>query len=409
MSNHQASPIASATPVSPPSSDDTLADAVSAVGRDIRAFGALEVLAKAQALEAQGHSIVHLEIGEPDFPTPEPVVETALRALRDGDTHYTTSAGIIELREAISAYYESQYGVSVHPDRIVVTCGTSPAMVLAFSSLLNPGDEALLIAPHYPPYPNFLRQVGAKARTIEASAANGYSVPVEAMREAIDDNVRAVVINSPCNPTGAILQEDDLRAIADMGPYIISDEIYHGIVYEGRARSILEFTDRAFVIDGFSKRYAMTGWRLGYIIAPPGFERAVLKLQQNLFVCAPSFTQRAGITALKEGEPYVEQMVKTYDERRRFLLEGLRSVGLEIPSTPTGAFYILADARAYDDNSNRLALDILEGAGVAVTPGGDFGAEGHLRFSYASSMDNLEEAVERLRVYFERRREEKKA
>lgn len=373
--------------------------------RDIQPFLAMEVLAEARRLEAQGRRIIHLEVGEPDFPTPEPVLEAGIKALRDGETGYTESGGLMELREAIAQHYGETYGVAVHPGRIIVTPSSSAAMVLAFSALLNPGDLALVADPYYPPYLAFIRQVGAQAVPVLSTMEEGLRCPPERLARHVDRTVRAIVVNSPANPTGAVLSPAEVETIANLGPALISDEIYHGIEYGGRAHSALEFTDRAFIINGFSKRYAMTGWRLGFCIVPPGFERAVLALQQNLFISASSFVQRAAIAALTQCAGHVEEMVRTYDRRRRFLLERLRGMGLRAAADPAGAFYLLVDTRPVDGDSYRLSFDLLEHAGIATTPGIDFGrgAEGCIRISYANSMENLEEAMDRLEQYLSRR------
>lgn len=371
----------------------------------IAPFLVMEVLERAQALERKGRSVIHLEVGEPDFETPECIRQAGIRAIREGRTRYTHSLGLLELREAICEDYRREYGVAVTPDRIVVTSGTSPAMLLLFGAFLDPGDEVVLADPHYACHPSFVEFVGGRCVYVNVEEPDGFQLRPEQVRARLTPRTKAVLINSPANPTGNLLSAERMAAIADLGRCVISDEIYHGLVYGGRARSILEFTDNAFVLNGFSKKYAMTGWRLGYVIAPPRFVRPMQKLQQNFLISAGSIPQYAALAALAEAGPDVARMIGVYDERRRFLVRRLRELGLGITVEPTGAFYVLANARHLDGDSHRLAFDILEKTGVAVTPGIDFGtnAEGYLRFSYANSLENIKAAMDRLAVYLRER------
>jgi len=387
------------------------ASAISRRAREITPFLVMDILERAKELERQGEHVIHLEIGEPDFPTPGVVKEAAYRAMAAGETQYTHSQGLLELREALSRHYLEKYGVTVQPERFIITSGTSPAMVLIFAALLDPGDEVVLSDPHYACYPNFLRLVDARPRYIRVLEEEGFQFRPEELKAHLTARTKAIIINSPANPTGTLLSPERLAQIAEFSPYIVSDEIYHGLVYEGKEHSILEYTDRAFVINGFSKLYAMTGWRLGYLIAPLDFVRPIQKLMQNFFISANPFVQRAGIAALTQAGPEVARMLATYDERRRFLLAGLKRLGFHIPAPPTGAFYIFVNARHLSSDSYALAFDILEKAKVGVTPGIDFGAggEGYLRFSYANSLTNLAEALGRLKAYLERRPQGKEA
>ncbi len=370
---------------------------------EIPPFIVMDVLEKAKELERAGRSIIHLEVGEPDFRTPEPIREACRRALAAGETGYTPSLGIPELREAIARYYSEKYGIEVPARRVIVTPGSSPALLLVFEALLDPGDEVIISDPCYSCYPNYIRAAEGVPVRVKVPAENGFRFVPDEVRSHITPRTKAILINSPANPTGNILTAADLRALADIGLPIVSDEIYHGLVYEGRAHSILEFTDNAFVINGFSKTWAMTGWRLGYAILPDEFVRPVQKLQQNLLICAGSFTQRAAVAAFSdECKPYVDEMVRTYDERRRYIIPRLREIGLSVAVEPTGAFYVLADARRYSTDSYSLAFRILEECGVATAPGIDFGpnAEGYLRFSYANSLENIEDGLRRLERFF---------
>ncbi|HEV8663002.1 MAG TPA: pyridoxal phosphate-dependent aminotransferase [Candidatus Methylomirabilis sp.] len=376
---------------------------ISKRAEEIQPFLAMEVLERATVLERQGARIIHLEVGEPDFPTPACIQEAATRALSEGRTKYTHSLGLPALREAIAAHYRERYGVTVSPEQILVTAGTSPAMWLLFSAVLQPGDEVILTNPHYACYPNIVRFAGGEPVLVPTPEADGFQFRPEAVAEHVTPRTRAILLNSPANPTGTLLPPERMRALAGLGPLVVSDEIYHGLTYEGREHSILEFTDRAVVLNGFSKAYAMTGWRLGYAILPPALVRPLQKMHQNFFISASDFVQWAAVAALREAGPDVEKMRKTYDERRRFLLHGHRALGFAVRHEPTGAFYILADARRFGADSLRLAFDILERAHVGLAPGIDFGsgAEGYLRFSYANSLANLEEALTRLRRYLE--------
>jgi len=368
---------------------------------DLAPFMVMEVLERAREMERHGEDIIHLEVGEPDFSVPSPVKKATFQALEDGATHYTHSLGDIELREAICKHYLDAYGVEVRPEQVVVTSGTSPAMMLAFASLLERGEEVIVSDPAYACYPNFIKFLGGVPSRVPVYEQDGFQYRVPAIEERINQKTRAILINSPSNPTGCLISETDMKAIAGLSPYIISDEIYHGLVYEGQEHSILEFTDRAFVLNGFSKLYAMTGYRLGYLIAPPQFIRPIQKMQQNFFICAGSIAQRAGIAALKESEAEVEEMKSIYNRRRMFMIKRLKELGFSIAVEPTGAFYVFANARSISSDSYRLAFDILEKAHVGVTPGVDFGknGEGYLRFSYANSIKNIEEGLNRLEQY----------
>jgi aspartate/methionine/tyrosine aminotransferase len=379
---------------------------ISNKAQEIPPFIVMDVLEKAQELERNGEHIVHLEVGEPDFDTPECISEACYRAICEGKTHYTHSLGLIELREAIAEDYWNRYRVKVSPEQILVASGTSPGMLLLFSALLEPGDEVILSNPYYPCYPNIIRFVDGSPVFVRVLEEEGFQYLPEMIEEKMSPRVKGIMINSPSNPTGNVMRPERMTEIAKFSPFIISDEIYHGLVYEGEAHTILEFTDRAFVINGFSKLYAMTGWRLGYIIAPKEFIRPMQKIQQNLFISASSFAQWGALVGLKEAGKDIQRMIETYDRRRRFLIPKLRELGFGITVEPTGAFYALANAKRFSSDSYRFAFDILKGAKVGVAPGIDFGsnAEGYLRFCYANSMENIEEGMSRLERYLEKYR-----
>ncbi len=381
---------------------------ISCRSSNIPPFIVMEVLEKAMDLEKQGKSIIHMEVGEPDFDTPASIKQAAVKALEGGSTHYTSSLGIPELREAVALHYREKYGACVDPEQVVVTSGTSPALLLIYAALLDPGDEVILSDPGYACYPNMVEFVDGRPVSVRVFEEDGFSYRHEGISAAIGPRTKGIMINSPSNPTGNLLDQETMRDIASLGRrglYVISDEIYHGLVYEGEEHSILEFTDHAFVVNGFSKLYAMTGWRLGYLIAPPEFVRPIQKMQQNLFISANAFVQYAGIAALTQACPEVEEMIRLYDERRRYLVAKVKELGFSIGVEPQGAFYILAGAGRFSGDSYAFAMELLEQAGVAVTPGIDFGpgGEGYIRFSYTTSLESIKEGVRRLEDYLERR------
>ena len=379
---------------------------ISKKAQEIPPFIVMDVLEKAQEYERLGEKVIHMEVGEPDFDTPECIKEAAFRAICDGKTHYTHSLGLIELREAICEDYWNRYRVKISPDQILIASGTSPALVILFSALLDPGDEIILSNPYYPCYPNIIRYADGSPVFVEVKEEEGFQYLPRMIEEKLGPRVKGIMINSPSNPTGNVMSGERMERIAQNPSFIISDEIYHGLVYEGEAHSILEFTDRAFVINGFSKLYAMTGWRLGYVIAPREFIRPMQKIQQNLFISAASFAQWGALVGLREAKRDVRQMIETYDQRRRYLIPKLRELGFGITVEPTGAFYILANAKRFSKDSYQLAFDILKEAKLGVSPGIDFGtnAEGYLRFCYAKSLENIVEGMGRLEQYLKRYR-----
>jgi len=366
--------------------------------REIEPFLAVEVFQRAQALEAQGIDIVHLEFGEPDFETPSVIREAAERALKDGRTRYAHTLGILPLREAIAEHYHTRYGVTVSPEQILVTAGTSPAMLLLFSALLERGDQVILSDPHYACYPKFVKYAEAEPVYVAVDEDDDFQLRVDRVVARLTPRTRAILVNSPANPTGAVLGRERLAALAACEPWVVSDEIYHGLTYEGAEHSILEFTDRAFVLNGFSKAFAMTGWRIGYLIAPREFMPALQAMHGNFFISTNEFVQWAALAALREAGPDAARFRRVFDERRRAMVAGLRRIGLGVGGVPTGAFYVLANARRYTADSLAFAFEVLEHAHVGVCPGVDFGrnAEGYLRFSYAAALDRIEEGLERV-------------
>jgi len=364
-------------------------------------FLVMEVLERAAALQREGRSIIHMEVGEPDFDTPEPIRAAGVRALAAGRTHYTHSQGHPQLREAIAASMRRRYGVEVAPERIVVTMGTSGAMLLTCAALIDPGDRVLMTDPCYACYPNFVRAFHGESVRLRVREADGFQYDVDEVRRHLGGRTKALFLNSPSNPTGIVTPAEKLRelAAATRGRVqVISDEIYHGLTYGEPARSILEFDPEAVVVSGFSKLYAMTGWRLGYAILPEPLVRPAQKVQQNLFISAPDFAQFAAIAALEEADADVERMRRCYDERRRLVLARLERMGLPVLVQPTGAFYVFFNVARYTDDVLAFAFEVLERAGVALTPGVDFGpgGEGFFRLCYANSLENLAEGLDRL-------------
>lgn len=367
-------------------------------------FIVMDVLECAQELEKEGKDIVHLEVGEPDFDLSEIVREAAEASFAQKRTHYTHSLGDKELRLEIARFYQREYGVTIDPDQVIVTSGSSPAILMALMVLCEPGSEVILSDPGYPCYKNFVLACNAKPISVDLSPEDGFQYSIEKIKKAITPKTRAIYVNSPMNPTGTLVSDATYKELVSLGIPLLSDEIYHGLVYEGRAKSALEFTDNAFVLNGFSKRYAMTGLRLGFLVAPKEYVRKLQVIQQNLFICAPSISQRAGIVALRDSEPEVAERRAIYDERRRYMLSRLKNMGFEVEVEPQGAFYIFCNAKKFTADSYRFAFDVLENAHVGITPGVDFGknGEGYVRFSYANSLDNIKKGMDRLETYLQK-------
>lgn len=361
-------------------------------------FIVMEVLERAQQLEKMGINIIHLEVGEPDFDMPSCVSEAAHQSIDQGMSHYSHSLGMIELRQTISWFYKKEYGVTVDPDCVVVTAGSSPAILMALLTLCEAGSQVIVSNPGYPCYRNFILACNATPVEVNVSPQDHYHYRIGSLKPHITPLTRAIFVNSPMNPCGTLAGEALFQYLSELNIPIISDEIYHGLTYGGRAKSILEFTDQAFVLGGFSKRFAMTGLRLGYIIAPQPYIRSLQILQQNLFICAPSTAQHAGIAALRHANDDVAKMTAIYNERRLYMIHRLRQMGFGIEAEPEGAFYIFANARHFTDNVYQFAFDALEQAHVGITPGTDFGSsgEGYVRFSYANSLENIQTGLNRL-------------
>lgn len=367
-------------------------------------FIVMDVLERAQELEKEGKDIVHLEVGEPDFDLSEIVRDAAEASFAQKRTHYTHSLGDKDLRLEVARFYQREYGVTIDPDQVIMTSGSSPAILMALMVLCESGSEVILSDPGYPCYKNFVLACNAKPVSVDLSPEDGFQYSIEKIKKAVTPKTRAIFVNSPMNPTGTLVSDATYKELVSLGIPLLSDEIYHGLVYEGRAKSALEFTDNAFVLNGFSKRYAMTGLRLGFLVAPKEYVRKLQVIQQNLFICAPSISQRAGIVALRDSEPEVAERRAIYDERRRYMLSRLKNMGFEVEVEPQGAFYIFCNAKKFTTDSYRFAFDVLENAHVGITPGVDFGknGEGYVRFSYANSLDNIKKGMDRLETYLQK-------
>ena len=375
--------------------------------QSIQPFHVMALLARARELEAQGRSIVHMEIGEPDFVTPQPVIDAGIQALRDGHTHYTPAVGMFALRERIAAFYRHRYGVTVDPQRVVITPGASAALQLVMAVLVNAADEVLMADPGYPCNRNFVYLLGGNPVGIPVGSASAYQPTPKQVSEHWSEATKALLVASPSNPTGTLLGEQTLRdyhAITGaQGGSLIVDEIYHGLVYDGQAATALAVSEDIFVINSFSKYFGMTGWRLGWLVAPHAQVSAIDKLAQNLFLAAPTMAQHAALKAFDEGSiSILEARRREFQQRRDFLLPALREIGFDIPVIPDGAFYLYANCSRFSADSYSFTSRLLEEAGVAITPGIDFGInkpETHVRFAYTTSMENLREGVQRLRAF----------
>lgn len=365
-----------------------------------------ETLAKAKALERQGRSIIHLEIGDPDFDTPMNIKEAAVRAIYGGNTHYVPAEGIYELREAIAQYVSKTRMIDVEPEEVVVGPGCKQLLFLAMLALINPGDEVLYPSPAYPAYESLINFVGAKPVPIPLMEEYDFRMDHEYVKEKITRKTRMVILNSPENPTGGVLTKEDLRLIADCiagrdDVIVLSDEIYSRIVYEGAYESIVSLPgmkEKTIILDGFSKAYAMTGWRLGYAVMHKEIAQKLTQLVINSHACTCAFVQVAGIEALNGSQDSVKEMVKEFKRRRELIVSGLNKLKGFSCRKPAGTFYVFPNIRGTGFKSRELADYLLREAGVAVLPGTAFGAsgEGYLRLSFASSIENIEKALEKM-------------
>jgi aspartate/methionine/tyrosine aminotransferase len=378
---------------------------------DIEPFHVMDVQERADRLEASGRRIVHMEIGQPDFPAPPLVADAAIDAIRTRRLGYTASIGIHELRRAISDYYRERLGVTVSPSRIVVTAGASGAFLLTLAALVNPGDEVLLPDPCYPCNRHFVRLFEGRPRAVPVDETQHYQLTDADVRANWGPATRGVIVASPSNPTGSMIPREELRAIILSvrrgGGFLVVDEIYQGLVYGSEASTALELADDVFVINSFSKYFSMTGWRLGWIVAPETYVREIEKLAQNAFICPSAPAQYAALAAFRpETIAVLEERRKEFQRRRDYAVPALRDLGFRIPITPQGAFYIYAGCERFSADSAQFAMQVLEEAGVAITPGLDFGShqpERHVRFAYTRSIEDIMEGIDNIARMLRRR------
>jgi len=377
---------------------------------EIAPFHVMEVQTAARALEAAGRSVVHMEIGEPDFPTPAPVIAAAQRAIAAGDIYYTSALGLPALREAIARHYADHYGVAVPAERVIVTAGSSAALLLVLALIVNRDDRILLADPGYPCNRHFVRVLEGDPVGVPVGADTQYQLTADLVAANWNSATRGALIASPSNPTGTVVPHDEMRriaaAVASRSGHLIVDEIYLGLTYGTRPRSVLEFAADAFVISSFSKYFNMTGWRLGWVVAPERHVRDLEKLAQNLYISPATPSQRAALACFTpETLAILEGRRRAFEARRDFLVPALRELGFRIPVMPTGGFFVYADCSAFDDDSERFCRDVLQSCGVAFTPGIDFGvnrAAQHVRLAYTIDQAKLEDGVERLSCYLRR-------
>ncbi len=375
----------------------------------IAPFHVMDLLARARKLESQGRSVVHMEIGEPDFDTPAPVVVAAQRALAAGETHYTPALGLPALRQLIANFYQERYGTAIDADRVVVTPGSSGALQLVLSVLINPGESVLMADPGYPCNRHFVELVEGRPVAVAVGPESRYQLTAELVESAWRPDTKAVLIASPSNPTGTLIDDAEMQrllaTVRRLGGVLIVDEIYQGLIYGEAGGTALRYGEDLFVINSFSKFFGMTGWRLGWLVAPEAFIDPIDRLAQNIFLSAPTLSQFAALSAFTpETLSILEQRRQAFEDRRDYLLPALRALGFTIPVTPQGAFYLYAGCGQLTDDSQRFASELLEQAGVAVTPGLDFGSnrpQAHLRFAYTTDLAKLSEGVERIQAFLE--------
>ena len=370
----------------------------------ISAFYVMELLQRAKQLEAEGRDIIHMEIGEPDFPTPQAVIDAGRALLKTGEVKYTAAAGLPELRRCVAENYQHQYGVKLDPARVFITPGASGAFLLAFGISLNPGEQVMMADPCYPCNDNFVRLFDGCTHFVNVDARTEYQLTAELISQNWRESSKGVLVASPSNPTGTLLSSADLKAaimqVQQFNGCFYSDEIYHGLIYDQPAVSALAFSDEAFVINSFSKYFGMTGWRVGWLVVPDNFVEAAEKLAQNIFISTTTHSQYAALASFStENMAELERRRLEFKARRDFLYENLLRLGFKIACKPEGAFYIYADCSQFTDNSFEFCRKLLEQEGVAVTPGRDFGvyrADQHIRFAYTASLDRMAAALKRL-------------
>lgn len=374
--------------------------------KGIEPFRVVEVLEKATAMEAAGQDIVHMEAGEPDFASVQPIIDAAKKALDEGATYYTSALGLPELRQKIAEFYQRQYGIDVPARRIVVTPGASGALLIIAALLVNPGEGVLMADPGYPCNRNFMRVVGGEGQLVSVTADDRYQLTAKTVAKAWQKNTVGALVASPSNPTGEILHLHELQELFDVVSakqgVLIVDEIYHGLTYGVQAPSVLQITNEAFVINSFSKFFGMTGWRLGWMVVPEEAIPEIERLAQNLFISMSTMAQYGALAGFEEDTlVMLEERRDIFKERRDYLVKELRDIGFGIPTVPEGALYIYANIERFSNDSMQFCADMLDKHGVAITPGADFGtfkANVHVRFAYTTSMEQLTKGMQRLRA-----------
>ena len=361
-------------------------------------------MAEAKKLDALGHRVIHMEMGEPDFSTPQPIIDAGIHALQSGITHYTPTLGLPALREAIAEFYFKEYQVTVDAEQIVITPGSATALQLVLTLMVNDGDSVAIADPAYPSTHNLVRLLGGQVIQIPVHEDTMWQLTVDVLKEHWKESIKAVLIASPSNPTGSILEDSELQKIADFcaskGVFLLMDEIYHGLVYGQHPKTAVGLNENTFVINSFSKFYGMTGWRVGWIVSPTSYLDDVNKLAQHTFLAAPTLGQHAALAAFEdETQQILFARRDEFRARRDYLYDALENIGFKIPVKPQGAFYMYADSSAFSEDSFKFANDVLQKKHVAFTPGIDFGVSGasqHVRFAYTTNLENLKEGVQRL-------------
>lgn len=374
--------------------------------KHIEPFRVVEVLTRAKEMEAAGLDVVHMEAGEPDFATIDPIIDSAKKALDDGATYYTSALGLPELRQKVADFYLQQYGVEIPAKRVLITPGASGALLMVAALLVNPGEGVLMTDPGYPCNRNFLRLVGGEGQLVPVGVEDRYQLTAATAEQAWCENTIGALVASPANPTGEILRRDELEALHSLvqskGGTLIVDEIYHGLTYGKEAPSILEITDEAFVINSFSKFFGMTGWRLGWMVVPEDAVPELERLAQNVFISMSTMGQYGALAGFDaDALKLLEERRDVFHQRRDYLVPALREIGFDIPHTPDGALYVYANIEKFSHDSMAFCKDMLEQHHVAITPGADFGhhqAQTHVRFAYTTSLEQLKKGVERLRA-----------
>mgnify|MGYP003324958182 FL=1 len=367
----------------------------------IKPFYVMEILEKAQELEKKGRKITHLEIGEPTNKVHEMIRSYAKSSINSGNDKYSSSLGLTSLRKKIAKKYRNDFGVNISENEIIITTGSSAALILALRALIKTGDQVVLVEPYYPCYPQLIKILGGKVRIFKTFVKDGYQIDTIKLKKFINEKDKALIINSPSNPTGVSQNKDVMSFLSNLNINIISDEIYQGLNYIQSPDTILKYKNDSIVINGFSKFYSMTGWRLGYLVLPKRLIRGIQKLQQNMYICAPVVSQYAAIGALSINNNDIAKMINSYKRKRDFMVSNLNDMGIDLGYNPDSAFYAFADMSKFSDDSLTLSMDILDKVGLGVAPGIDFGPsfKKYIRLSYSSSLKNIQVGLDKMREY----------